>query len=96
MSVTLRRSSDNRRFLISSPASGSSGEGSAFHRKSVGALVQPLVEGSSNKDQEMARCRSTRESYPKMRALQQLTCLIGNDEYSCVVLYLCSNFWTLL
>ena len=32
-------------------------------------------------DQEMDRCRSTRKSYPKMRALQQLTCLIGNDEY---------------
>ena len=25
--------------------------------------------------------RSARKSYPKMRALQQLSCLIGNDEY---------------
>ena len=32
-------------------------------------------------DQEMARCRSVRKSYPRMRALQQLICLIGNDEY---------------
>ena len=50
-------------------------------RKSVGALVKPQVEGNSTKDQEMARCRITRKSYPKMRALQQLTCLIGIDEY---------------
>ena len=32
-------------------------------------------------DQETARCRSTRKSYPKMRALQQLICFIGNYEY---------------
>ena len=32
-------------------------------------------------DQEMARCRSTRKSYNRMRALQQLTCLVGKDEY---------------
>ena len=29
----------------------------------------------------MAVCRSARKSYLKRRELQQLTCLIGNDEY---------------
>ena len=29
----------------------------------------------------MTRCRSARKSYPRMRSLQQLTCLVGKDEY---------------
>ena len=32
-------------------------------------------------DQKMARCRSARKSYPTLKALQQLTSLIGNDVY---------------
>ena len=32
-------------------------------------------------DQKMARCRSARKSYPKLKVLQQLTSLIGNDVY---------------
>ena len=31
--------------------------------------------------QEMESCRSARKSYPRMRALQQLTCMVGKDEY---------------
>ena len=31
--------------------------------------------------QEMASCRSARKSYSRMRALHQLTCMVGKDEY---------------
>ena len=31
--------------------------------------------------QEMARCRSARKSYPRMRVLKYLTSLVGKDEY---------------
>ena len=43
-------------------------------------ISKAWVEGWLHlQDQEMARFRSTRKSYPKMRALQQLIGLIGND-----------------
>ena len=31
--------------------------------------------------QEMASCRSARKNYSRMRALQQLACMVGKDEY---------------
>ena len=37
-------------------------------------------------DHEMARCRSARKSCPRMRALQQLTCLVGKDEYREIIM----------
>ena len=55
--------------------------GGSSRRRALGEGRQQLGRKTNMKDQKMARCRSARKSYPRMRALQQLTCLVGKDEY---------------